>query len=108
MALTYTTVARGVAGNKKYRIVDFTADGVTTTSYSLATSDLETLAEPGASATSIVSFDSEVFTNSTSNYSLSFNRSTPALFFLANGAAVTSTLSVTVRACLSYAVSNPK
>lgn len=107
MALSYTRKARIVAGNSRVRIIDFTADATYAAGgYTLAASDFEAFTQDPSNntTTSITFFDSE--TNA-GGYSLSLDRANSKLKFYLGGTEATTTISsTTVRARLTYGISN--
>lgn len=112
MALTFVKVARGVAGNERFNIFDFTADNAYAAGgYTLAASDIATLTNPesrGAKSavSDIISFDSET---NVGGYNLSLDRANSKLkFFLGATEATTTISSATVRARVSYGFANSK
>jgi hypothetical protein len=108
MALTYTQIARVVAGNFKESTFDFTADATYSAGgYLLATGDLEKLSSgPGATTSSIVNFDSEV---NAARASLAYDRANGKIMFLLGGTEATTTASTaTIRATIRHSYVNHK
>ena len=112
-SLTYSTVARIVAGNSRIRIVDVTADGTYSASgYTLAAADYNALAgQPGTQTTTlsesnIVNFDSEV---NVGGVAATLDRTNSKMLFWEAGAQATTTISSkVVRVSVTHSLANFK
>ncbi len=112
-SLTYSTVARIVAGNSRVRIVDVTADGTYSASgYTLAAADYTSLfGAPGTQSTTqsltyAVNFDSEV---NVGGVSATLDRTNSKMLFWELAAQATTTISSkVVRVCVTHGLSNYK
>lgn len=112
-SLTYSTVARIVAGNSRVRIVDVTADGTYSTSgYALAAADYQALvggpniANTTTAISYIVNFDSE--TNA-GGVTAALDRTNQKMLFFEAGAQATTTISSkVVRVAVTHGLSNYK
>lgn len=112
-SLTYSTVARIVAGNSRIRIVDVTADGTYSASgYTLAAADYTSLfGAPGTQTTTqslsyAVGFVSEV---NVGGVRASLDRANSKMLFYEAGAQATTTISSkTVRVAVTHGLSNYK
>lgn len=112
-SLTYSTVARIVAGNSRIRIVDVTADGTYSASgYTLAAADYTALfGAPGTQTTTqslsyAVKFDSET---NLGGVTATLDRTNSKMLFWEAGAQATTTISSkVVRVSVTHGLSNYK
>lgn len=95
MALTYTVVAKEVAGNSRAHYVQFTTDNTYAAGgYALAAADFETFLSPSYNTTtSVTAFISE--TNK-SGYRVALDKANSKLVVFAPGAEATTTTSTQV------------
>ena len=112
-SLTYSTVARIVAGNERVRVVDVTADGTYSTSgYTLAAADYSALFGAPATITTTASLTNAVFAVCETNVggvTATLDRANSKMLFWEAGAQATTTISSkVVRFKVSHGLSNFK
>lgn len=104
-SLTYSRVARIVAGNARTHVLDITADSsYTAGGYTLAAADYTAMMQPGRTITDMVSFDAETNVGGTT---LSLDRTNQKLkFYLGSTETTTTISSKTVRVNLTFGPTN--